>query len=134
MPIATYLDSNCLIAIADFEIQRRAKVLHLLRDPQRSFIYSPFTTLETLSLAIHYRKSLREYFFRLYLNRCAAVSGNLPKILDEAHRQSEKYGIVGMDACHIAAAVVGGATEFYTFEKATKPMFRTKEIKVISLL
>jgi hypothetical protein len=39
-----------------------------------------------------------------------------------------------MDACHIAAAIVGLADEFYTFEKPTKPMFRTKEVKVISLL
>jgi len=39
-----------------------------------------------------------------------------------------------MDACHLAAASVGQAEEFYTFEKLTKPMFRTKEIKVFSLL
>ncbi len=54
--------------------------------------------------------------------------------MDEAHRQAERYGITGIDACHIAAAVVGIADEFYTFEKLTKPMFRTKEIKVTSLL
>ena len=134
MLIVTYLDTNCLIAVADFEPQRRERVVPLLNDMQRAFIYSPFTTLETLSLSIHYRKPLREYFFRLYLNRCASISDNLTEILNEAHRQSEKYGIVGIDACHIAATVVGLADEFYTFEKATKPMFRTKEIKVISLL
>ncbi|MFN7999449.1 MAG: hypothetical protein U0X75_00160 [Acidobacteriota bacterium] len=58
----------------------------------------------------------------------------MTEILNEAHRQAEKYGIVGMDACHIAAAIVGAADEFYTFEKPTKPMFRTKDVKVISLL
>jgi hypothetical protein len=54
--------------------------------------------------------------------------------MDEARRQAEKYGIVGIDTCHIAAAIVGLANEFYTFEKATKPMFRTKDLKVVSLL
>lgn len=134
MAIVTYLDTNCLIALADFEPVRRGKVLAILNDVQRLFIYSQFITLETLSLAIHYRKPIRERVFRQCFNHCNFMSNNLPEILNEAHRQSEKYGIVGIDACHIAAAVVGLANEFYTFEKLTKPMFRTKEIKVISLL
>lgn len=85
-------------------------------------------------MAIHYQKSVREQVFRRYLNVCKQISDNLTEILNEAHRQAEKYGIVGMDACHIAAAIVGAADEFYTFEKPTKPMFRTKDVKVISLL
>lgn len=133
MAIITYLDTNCLIAVADAESQRVGKVFALLGDTRRSFIYSPFTTLETLSLAIHYRKPIREQIFRRYLNHCAFISDNLTEILNEAHRQSEKYGIVGIDSCHIAAAIVGSADEFYTFEKATKPMFRTKEVRVFSL-
>jgi predicted nucleic acid-binding protein len=134
MAIVTYLDTNCLIALADAEPQRKEKVFALLNDQQRMFVYSAFTTLETLSLAIHYRNKIRAQSFRLYLSSCGRYSDNLPIILDEARRQAEQYGIVGIDACHIAAAVVGGAREFCTFEKPTKPMFRTREIKVISLL
>lgn len=134
MAMVTYLDTNCLIGLADFEPERRGKVLALLDDKQRSFIYSQFITLETLSLAIHYRKPMRGRVFRQYFNQCDYISDNLPEILNEARRQAENHGIVGIDACHIAAAIVGSADEFYTFEKTTKPMFRTKEIKVISLL
>ena len=134
MAIITYLDANCLIAVADAEDQRAEKVFQLLDDPQRVFVYSPFITLETLPLAIHYQNKRRQRFFRLYVNLCARFSNNLPAIIDEAHRQAERYGIVGLDACHIAGAIVGLADEFYTFEKPTRPMFRTKEVKVISLL
>lgn len=134
MALATYLDANCLIAVTDAEEQRADKVFALLDDLQRAFIHSSFTTLETLALAIHYRNKRRELFFRLYNNLCAHYSNNLPAIMDEARWQTEQYGIIGMDACHIGAAIVGLANEFYTFEKPTKPMFRTKEIKVISLL
>ncbi len=134
MATLTYLDTSCLIAAADAEAQRAWKVFALLGDTRRSFVYSPFTTLETLSLAIYYRKSVREQFFRSYINRCLFVCDNLTEVLNEAGRQAEKYGIVGIDACHIAAAIVSTAGEFYTFEKPTKPMFRTKEVKVISLL
>ncbi|HMV48049.1 MAG TPA: type II toxin-antitoxin system VapC family toxin [Blastocatellia bacterium] len=132
--LLTYLDSSCLIAAADFEINRSAKVYDLLREPHRNVLYSSFVTLETLSLAIHYGNKSRENFFRYYLNQCLTISDKLIEILNEARRQSEKYGIVGIDACHIAAAIIGSADEFYTFEKLTRPMFRTKEIKVISLL
>ena len=134
MALITYLDTNCLIALADAEMGRREKVLALLDDKRRLFIYSRFLSFGTLSLAIYYRKPVRGGIFRAYFNLCTHISDNLPAILDETRRQIEQYGIISMDACHIAAAVVGGAREFYTFEKPTKPMFRTKEIKVISLL
>ena len=134
MPIRTYLDTNCLIAYADAEVLRQTKVVALLNEPSRVFMYSSFTTLETLALALHYRKPQRAWFFRYYINLCTHHSDHVTEILHEAHRQAEKYGIVGIDACHIAAAIVGQAEEFYTFEKPTKPMFRTKEIKVISLV
>jgi predicted nucleic acid-binding protein len=130
----TYLDANCLIAYADSEPLRRVKVASILSDLSREFMDSPFVSLETLALALHYQKPQRAYVFRRYIRFCKHHSDNLPYILREAHRQAEKYGIVGLDACHIAAAIVGQADEFYTFEKPTKPMFRTKEIKVISLL
>jgi predicted nucleic acid-binding protein len=134
MRIGTYLDTNCLIALADLEPGRHHKVLALLQDEKRAFIYSQFLTLETLSLALHYRKPNRARIFRRYLNLCQYRSNTLAEIMNEAERQSATYGIVGLDACHIAAAIVGLAREFYTFEKPTKPMFRSKEIKVISLL
>ena len=134
MPLITYLDTNCLIAFADAEPMRQQKVMRLLRDSNRVFMCSPYTSLETLPLALHYRKPARAGIFRWYLSRCAFISDNYLLIMNEAHRQAEKYGIVGIDACHIAAAVVGQADEFYSFEKPTKPMFRSKEIKVISLL
>lgn len=134
MALVTYLDANCLIAVADAEEARAEKVFALLDDPQRAFVDSAFIALETLALAIHHRQKKRAQFFRFYSNVCSHYSDNLPAIMYEACRQAERYGIVGIDACHIAAAIVGLADEFYTFEKPTKPMFRTREIKVISLL
>jgi predicted nucleic acid-binding protein len=44
-----------------------------------------------------------------------------------------KYGIAGMDALHIAAALSIGAEEFITTEKKTKPMFRVTELQMISI-
>ena len=52
---------------------------------------------------------------------------------DEAQALAEKYGLAAVDALHIAAALRLGAKEFYTSEKPGKPMFRVKELKIISL-
>jgi hypothetical protein len=95
MAIVTYLDTSCLIAVADAERQRADRVFDLLDDPQRAFVHSAFTTLETLPLAIHYRNKRREQFFRLYINLCAHFSNNLPAIMDEANRQATDVSLEG---------------------------------------
>ena len=52
---------------------------------------------------------------------------------NEAQRLAQRYGLAVVDALHIAAALRLGAREFYTSEKPGKPMFRMKELKMISL-
>lgn len=44
-----------------------------------------------------------------------------------------RYGLAGPDALQLSAALRQGVQEFYTSEKAGKPMFRVKEVKVVSL-
>jgi len=51
----------------------------------------------------------------------------------EALTLAKKYGLAAMDALHLASAIRQGADEFITSELPGKPMFRVKELKVISL-
>ena len=44
-----------------------------------------------------------------------------------------RYGLAGADALQVAAAIRHGAREFYTSERPGKPLFRVKELKVVSL-
>ena len=50
----------------------------------------------------------------------------------EAEKQAQLYGINAVDALHIAATVVG-ADEFVTAEREGKPLFRTPNIRVVSI-
>ena len=46
---------------------------------------------------------------------------------------AKKYGLAAMDALHLTSAIRQGADEFITSELPGKPMFRVKELKVVSL-
>jgi hypothetical protein len=52
---------------------------------------------------------------------------------NEAETIAARYGLAGPDALQIAAAIRLGVEEFVTTEKPGKPMFRVKELKVISI-
>jgi predicted nucleic acid-binding protein len=51
-------------------------------------------------------------------------------LADEALRIGSRYGLGGMDALHIAAALEAGADEFITSERLTSPLFRVQGITV----
>ncbi|MCX5963625.1 MAG: hypothetical protein NT070_10930 [Cyanobacteria bacterium] len=60
-------------------------------------------------------------------------ANNIVAIVSQAQTIAGKYGIAGMDALHIAAALSIGAEAFITTEKKTKPMFRVTELQMISI-
>lgn len=55
------------------------------------------------------------------------------ELINLAFDEACATGMSGMDALHIAAAVFGGAKELITSERVTKPMHRTKRVRVVSI-
>jgi hypothetical protein len=51
----------------------------------------------------------------------------------EAEALAVRYGVAVPDALQLSAAIRQGVEEFYTSEKPGKPMFRVKELNVLSL-
>ena len=47
--------------------------------------------------------------------------------------EGSRTGISGLDAVHVACAVVGEAAELITSEKSTKPIHRTSAVTVVSI-
>jgi len=58
---------------------------------------------------------------------------NAQQIVVKAEDLAKKYGLNGMDAPHIAAAIISKADEFVTAERATSPLSRVTEVKVVSI-
>jgi predicted nucleic acid-binding protein len=55
------------------------------------------------------------------------------ELVEDASQRAKQYGLGAMDALHITAAISANANEFITTEKPDKPMFRIKDLKVITI-
>jgi hypothetical protein len=96
----------------------------------REYVTSDYIRLEVIPKATfhanHSELEFYETFFQANI-RCIPTSESL---IREAMNEGCKTGISGIDALHIACAVFAGAEELITTEKTSKPMYRTKLIKV----
>ena len=70
---------------------------------------------------------------RVYFDRVLASRGDLHQIVSIAYEEARQHRIKAMDALHIAAASLAGATELITAERSDSAIYRTKLIKVLSL-
>ena len=128
----TFLDSGVLLHAWRGEMLSGA-ALKLMDDDQREFLTSQMVRLELLPKA-RFEKRLREVaFYESHFSDCAGTEPFSEALGLEAEKLAARYGLAGPDALQIAAAIRQGAQEFYTSEKPGRPMFRVKEIKVISL-
>jgi predicted nucleic acid-binding protein len=107
--------------------------IRVITDDSREFFTSQLVKLETLPKARHEKNRSEPEFYETHF-ACVVHCQCLSEALGEAAESlASQYGLAGPDALQIAAAIRQGVTEFFTSEKPGKPMFRLKEIKVISL-
>lgn len=132
MSRGTFLDAGTLIAGARGTEADRQKVLGILEDPERWFIASSFLYLEVGPKAVYHRRHLERAFYDRYFQEARWVR-DFERIEEVARREAERHGLGAMDALHLAAAHIGGAVEFITTEKFSKPIHRSKLVKVVYL-
>ena len=128
-----YLDSGILIngfrGLNDVGI----RALQTLNNTEVQFASSEFVQLETLPKAIYNQRSEEAEFYETFFNSVAIWATDYAQILQTEKQIARNYGLAGMDALHIAAALSVQAEEFVTTEKPTKPMHRVKEIQITSI-
>ena len=129
----SYIDSGVLINAFRGDSQVSLQALLILDEPDRQFASSPFVQLETLPKLIYQRQITEQDFYQTFFDNVKHWANDIVSIVPQAQTIAGKYGIAGMDALHIAAALSIGAEEFITTEKKTKPMFRITELKMISI-
>ena len=128
----TFLDSSVLIT-AWRQNELAGTALSIMTDDARQFFTSQMVMLEVLPKARFARQSKEEQFYASHFSEAEAIEPLSAELGREAEKLAARYGLSGPDALQIAAALRHGVREFYTTEKSTKPMFRVKELKVISL-
>lgn len=131
--ILTYLDSGVLITLFRGSDDLGIKAEKILDDPQRKFASSSFVKLETISKAAYYKQEDEVNFYETFFANCQIYANDLNTIVNLAKKLASKYGLNALDALQIASAISVDADDFITTEKTTKPLYRVREIKVISL-
>lgn len=119
----TYIDASVLVnAAVGPNAVRRMRAIAILGDSQREFAATRFLQLEVLPIASKYQKQ-RE--LNLYNRFFSSVTLWIDEraIIQPALTLACQYGIGGMDALHLAAAIAANA-EFISAEKPTKPIYQ----------
>lgn len=134
MPIRTVIDS-CVLRAAfegeDGEINERA--LAVLDDTDREFIAVDFVALETIPKPTFHRRQEQVLIFNTFFDEAPLHAEVSTEVTNLAIRLGSDYDIQPMDALIVSSAIISGADELITMEKPTKPMFKVKAVKVISL-
>ncbi len=111
----------------------RIKALTVLSDPQREFISSPFVRLEVRPKAVFHKNRTEVAFYDTFFSSATEWADDYKKLMTEAVRVGESFGLNGMDALHIAAALLSQVDEFITAERPTSPFSRVQGVTVISI-
>lgn len=128
-----YLDSGILINAFRGIDNVGDRALQILNDSTLQFASSEFVRLETLPKAIYNQQSEEAEFYEAFFNAVTLWATDLDQIVQTGKHIARTYGLAGMDALHIAAALSIDSEEFITTEKPTKPMHRVKEIRILSI-
>lgn len=110
-----------------------AAALTVLSDDTREFFSSQLTRLELLPKPRHEKRMREVRFYEEYFKEISAFEPLSETLGRQAEELAARYGLAGPDALQIAAAIRLGADEFVTSEKPGKPMFRVRELRVVSL-
>ena len=108
-------------------------VMQIIDDESREFFTSQMVRLELLPKPRFEKRDAEVAFYENHFKDCSFIEPLSKELSVEAEKLATRYGLAGPDALQLAAALRHSVTEFYTSERPGKPMFRVKELKVISL-
>ena len=119
----TVIDSSVLINTAvGPDAARRLRALTIIGDPRREFAATRFLQLEVLPMPTCYRKSKELRLYERFFQTVVTWLDEEP-LIQPALALACRYGLGGMDALHLAAAIQLKA-EFISAERPTKPLYQ----------
>lgn len=129
----TYFDTG--VVIAAFSSKNPALsdlALELISERGRMYVVSGMLRLELLPGALYVGDKRQVASLQGFFDDAAVYVPTDDSLIDEAIIEAAKVnGIGAADVMHIAAAKAAGATEFYTTENSTKPLYSVRGIDVI---
>ena len=131
--VLSFIDSGILIAAARGNSLRAQLSLDILADSDRDFCSSIFIKLEVLPKSVCYKQNLESEFYEVFFQGVTHWMSDLEILTQSAYQLACTYGLSGLDALNVAAAILLEADEFITTEKSTKPMYRVPNIQFVTV-
>jgi predicted nucleic acid-binding protein len=129
----TFIDAGVLIAAARGRDAPSISALEILDDQSREFVSSPFVELEVLPMAIFNKKRDEVEFYEAFFASVSFWEEDLLGIVKNGNAIARSFGLAAMDSLHVAAALLSGAEELVTTERASKPIHRVRGILITSI-
>jgi hypothetical protein len=126
----TFVDASVLIAAARGADEISERALAILDDPERTFASSIFVRLEVLPKAVFHKRRPEADFYRAFFAKVRRWARPGERLVRNAYREASRSGLSAVDALHVAAAKLVGATELVTAERAQTPLCRCRSIPV----
>jgi hypothetical protein len=125
-----FVDTGVLIAAArgTDEVARRA--IEVLDDPDARFVSSQFVKLETLPKSLYNKQSAEADFYAAFFDSVTAWARPDEALTEMAYAEAVQHGLSALDALHVVAASILNADELVTTEGISKPLHRTRRVKV----
>jgi len=119
----TVVDSSVLISTAiGPDPARRMRAITLIGDQRREFAATRFLKLEVLPIPTRYQKRKELTLYERFFNSVITWLDEEP-LIQPALDLACQYGLGGMDALHLAAAISLNA-EFVSAERPGKPFYQ----------
>ncbi len=129
----TFIDSGVLIIATRTNDPLIGTAVKFLDAAEREFASSQFVVLEVMPKATYHKKKDEVDFYNAFFAGVRYWADNLPEIVEQAKFLANTYGLSALDALHVAAALSVQADDFITSERGVTPLFRVKELNIISL-
>ena len=129
----TFIDASVLIAAARGGTLQSERAMAILDDPERLFASSPFLRLEVLPRARFNRRTTEVAFYEAFFRAVSSWADDLAAIVEAAEAESSRHGLEAMDALHVAAAALIGASELVTCEKPGRSIHLAQAVQVVTL-
>jgi predicted nucleic acid-binding protein len=107
--------------------------MQIIDDESREFFTSQMVRLEVLPKPRFEKRDAEVAFYENHFRDCSFTEPLSKELGVEAEKLATRYGLAGPDSLQLAAALRHSVAEFYTSERPGKPVFRLKELKIISL-
>jgi predicted nucleic acid-binding protein len=131
--IRTFLDAGVLISAFRGIGPIALAAQSVVDEPGREFVVSDVLRLELIPKPYYSGRPTEAQFYEEYFAAAAAIIETTPALVKAAEVEAKRYGLSAADALHLVAAREAAANEFITTERATKPLFRFRGLKLVTL-